>query len=194
RALGRLAPEQLRQNLETLVNGEMKAAEFVFYQMHSVGALHLSSSEQSLLEETLSSSFHVILDYIFQILGAAGVLPNCEILFHCLRSKSPRVKSQVVETLEKTVPMPIFARIQPLIDSLPLDEKLIRCEELGICAASVEEILLYFAQSPILSNHIASAVLMQRLQMPGWREELRRQMLSKEELFHRFAYELLEQQ
>lgn len=190
-ALGRLASEQLKQRLYHLVNYEIEKAAFYSYHYMTIQKRY-SQFDLKPLEEALISSYHQILDFVFQLLGASGVISDCEVLSRCLRSKSARLRSQVIETLEKSCDVRLFKKIEPLIDDVPLFEKLMFLENQVNVTESLEEILLKLSQSCILSDKIVAATLMQRLELPRWREVIRKQMTSQEELFHHFAYELLE--
>lgn len=189
--LGRLAPEQLRERLYLIVKEEVKQACFYLYQHKTIEQRYPNESLEA-LKGALQSSYHTVLDYVFKLLGAAGVLPSCEVLFSCLRSQNARLKSQVVETLEKCCDAQLFNLLQPLVDDIPLSEKMAYCVNHEGADYTLEEVLLKLADSSIITNQIVAATLLHRMDAPYWRETLRKQMMTQEELFHHFAYELLE--
>jgi len=189
RVLGYLAPEQLRARLHDLLQQEMQRAYFYFYHYHT---LDEEGQDLTLVLEALHSSLYSVLDYMLQLLSVAGSLEDYELLSQCLRSKSDRTRSQVVEALEKTCSPALFALLEPLVEALPIEERLAACERAGIHPVSLEEVLQVLANSPHMSNRIVAVTAMRENDLPQWRSCLRHQMRTSEPIFHHFAYELLE--
>jgi hypothetical protein len=132
------------------------------------------------------------LDFIIQILGVAGEIENCELLSHSIRSSNPKVRSQVLETLEKTCEPAIYRALYPLIADIPKEERLQAYLNSGRTPLSLNDLLDNMSRSSMRADQIMAAALKYRLDIPNWRESLRRQMATNEEIFHHFAYELLE--
>jgi hypothetical protein len=81
--------------------------------------------------------------------------------------------------------------LHPLAADLPLEEKF-KAYLRERKPLTLEELLERMGDSPSQADQIMSAALKYRLNMPNWRSSLRKQMTSNEELFHHFAFELLE--
>ena len=81
-----------------------------------------------------------------------------------------------------------------LTDDLPLEEKMAACLRWqgDFLTLTLSELLDKLEQSPALFDKIVATKLKAKLQMPGWRQNLREQMKQSNESFHQFAYELLE--
>ena len=123
RILGRLALPQLRANLSDIIRQEIERAYVYFYHYHTIQSRY-PEWDLSMLRDVLITGYHSVLDFIIQILGVAGEIEDEELLSRSLRSPNPKVRSQVVETLEKTCEPQIFRLLQPLVDDIPYEEKI----------------------------------------------------------------------
>lgn len=188
RILGRLALPQLRANLLNILSIEIDRAFFYFYHYHTIQNDY-PQYDLRVLNDTLLASYHSVLDFIIQLLGIAGEVEDSELLSHSLRSPNPKVRSQVIETLERTCEPHLFRLIQPLVDEMPLGEKLRNHHTPRL---PLEKLLEILRSSPSLVDQIAAAAVSSSLQLTGWRDTLKKQMAGKEEIFHHFAYELLD--
>lgn len=191
RIAGRLALADLRANLFEIVDTEIDRAYFYFYHQHYIQAQY-PEIDLTLLRDDLESSFHSVIDFIIQLLGVAGEIEDCELLSHAIRSPNPKMRSQVLETLERTAEPGIYRALYPLIGDLPLEEKMRAYRKEGGTPLSLTELLDKMCHSSIQGDQIVAIALKYRLNMPNWRESLREQLATREELFHHFAYELLE--
>jgi HEAT repeat protein len=191
RTLGILALPQLHANLGEIVHNEIERAYFYFYHHHTIQARY-PEVDLSALKDALLTGYHSVMDFIIQILGVAGSVEDAELLSRSLRSPNLKVRGQVLETLEKTCDTKIFLMLQPLVSEQPLEEKLRSYIRSGYKPLTLTELLDRMAESPSQADQIMSAALKYRLNVPNWRESLRKQMASNEELFHHFAFELLE--
>lgn len=191
RILGRLSLPQLRANLFDIIRQEIDRAYFYFYHAHTIQQAY-PNDDLSLLKDVLITDYYSVLDFIIQLLGVSGEVEDEELLARSLRSGSPKVRSQGIEALEKTCETVIFRLLQPLIDDIPTREKLSAYVKSGHKALSLTELLDRLATSPAQIDQIMAATLRYNLDLPGWREALRQQMLQQDEIFHHFAYELLE--
>lgn len=191
RILGRLAPQEFQANLYDIVSIEIERAYFYFYHQHYIQAQYPHVDLQ-LLQDDLESSFYSVIDFIIQLLGVAGESEDCEVLSYANRSPNPKVRSQVLETLEKTCEPRIYRALYPLIADLPHEEKMRAYLKEGHTPLSLTQLLDKMSQSSIQGDQIVAIALKYRLDLPNWRESLRQQLTSNKEILHHFAYELLE--
>lgn len=188
--LGRLALPQLQANLYEIVGVEIDRAYFYFYHAHTITSY--SKEDLSILENALQTGFYSVIDFIIQILGVAGSLEDSELLSHSLRSRNQKIHGHAIETLEKTSDPRIYNLLSPLVDDRPLDEKLRLYLKRNHPSLTLEELLNKMEHSSSVVDQIIALTFKARLNMPHWRNSLRKQMESNEEIFHHFAYELLE--
>lgn len=191
RILGRLSLPQLRANLSDIIRQEIDRAYFYFYHYHTIQAAN-PELDLSMLRDVLITDYHSVLDFIIQLLGLAGEVEDVELLSRSLRSRNPKVRSQVVETLEKTCETAIFRLLQPLVDEIPYSEKIRAYIKSGHKPLSLTELLDKLNESSAQIDQIIAATMKYNLDLPNWRESLRQQMSRQNEIFHHFAYELLE--
>lgn len=189
--LGRLALPQLRAYLSDIIQQEIERAYFYFYHYHTIQE-HNPQLDLSILQNVLITGYHSVLDFIIQILGVAGEVEDEELLSRSLKSRNPKIRSQVVETLEKTCEPKIFRLLQPLVDDIPYEEKMRAYVKSGHRALSLNNLLDKMSESSAQIDQIIAATMKYHLDLPNWRESLRQQMSRQDEIFHHFAYELLE--
>lgn len=191
--LARLALPQLQANLMDIIAIEMERAYFYFYYGHTIQKEH-PLHDLSLLGNALLTGFQSVIDFIIHLLGAAGSIEDCELLVLSLHSKNGKVHSNAIETLEKTCPARIFRYLSPLIDDIPLQEKLDACLKWKKKHPNLtlSDLLDKLESSPSVFDKIVAATLKAKLEMPNWRKSLREQIKTCDETFHHFAYGLLE--
>lgn len=189
--LGRLSLPQLRANLSNIISKEIDRAYFYFYHSRTIQADN-PGIDLSLLQEVLTTDYHSAIDFIIQLLAVAGEVEDAELLSSSLKSRNPKVRSQVIETLEKTCEPAIFRLLQPLIDEIPTQEKVRAYLKGGHKALSLTELLDTLGESSAQIDQIIAAAMKYHLDLPKWRESLRLQMYKQDEIFYHFAYELLE--
>jgi ATP/ADP translocase len=191
RILGRLSLPQLRSALSDLIRQEIERAYFYFYHAQTI-QLQRVDLDLSMLKDVLLTGYHSVLDFIIQLLGLAGEVEDIELLSRSLRSHNPKIRSQVVETLEKTCEPSIFRLLQPLVEDIPHHEKIRAYLKAGHPPLSLTALLDKMSDSPAQIDQIMAATMKYHLNLPNWRETLRQQMSKRDEIFHHFAYELLE--
>lgn len=178
KALGKLALFQLRAHLEGILEPEIKRA--LFFSRHLANIE--SDPEFDILADTLRSDYFSVLDFIIQLLGVAGEVEDTELLSRALRSSNLKIRSQGIETIEKTCEPRIFRRLMKLFEKefspTPLD--------------SLPHLLEKLRQSSSMANKIVAYTFMKKLNLPSWQISLKREMTENSELFKHFAYELLE--
>jgi len=188
RILGSLALPQLHAHLYHIVHDEIARAWFYYYHYLNLSQEY-PEHDLSLLSSSLQSGYHSVIDFIIQIMGAAGSLDNADMLSRSLRSTSRKVREQAVEALEKTFDRKIFRLLFPLISDLPRDEKLRHYRQEPL---SLPQVLDRMDTSPSVADRIMAAMTRYQLNFPNWRDSVKKQMTTEGEIFHRFAYELLE--
>lgn len=191
--LGRQALPQLQANLLEVIDVEIDRAYFYFYFGHTIQKQY-PLYDLKMLEHALLAGFQSVIDFIIQLLAAAGSIEEPELLVRALHSPNAKVQSHAVESLGKTCSPRLFARIAPLIDDLPLAERMAAClrHKKDLPSLSLSDLLAKLDQSPSIYDKIVAACLKSTLQMPNWRQELREQIKRSDETFHNFAYELLQ--
>lgn len=190
RILSRLSLAKLRKILHEVVSIEIDKAYFYFYYHHTIQAQHPHVDLQ-LLTDGLLTGYHSAMDFIIQLLGAAGELEDPELLSRCLRSSHAKTRSQVVEALEKTCETRIFRLLQPLVMDIPKEEKIRGYVKDGKTPFSLNDIIAKLSYSPSTVDQIIVATLKQKLNFPHWKEGLRVHFTEKDPLFQHFVSELL---
>lgn len=189
--LSQLALPHLHANLHEIVNREIDRAYYYYYHYHSIQKQH-SDIDLSLLVEALHTGYHSVLDFIIQILSAAGEVEDADMLSRLFRSPDSKIRSQVIETLEETCDRKIFIGLRPLMEDIHPSEVLEAYIKAKKNVLTLPELLDRMSHSPSQVDQIVSATLMQQLNMPNWKEHIRRQMKGSQEIFKHFANELLE--
>lgn len=119
RALGRLDIKLLRKVVGTIIQNEIKQGFFYLYYKQTIRSENSDISLQ-LLQQALLAEYQSVVDFVIQILGVAGEIEDCELLTRSLRSPNPKVRSQVVEALEKTCEAKLFRLVYPLVADIPI--------------------------------------------------------------------------
>jgi ATP/ADP translocase len=191
--LARLAVAQLQANLIDILDIEIERAYFYFYFGHTIQEQY-PLYDLEMLQDALLSGYRSVIDCIIHLLGAAGSIEDPELLVRALHSRNQKIHSHAIESLEKTCDARIFRLIAPLVDDMPLEEKMAACLRWqgDYPKLTLSELLEKLDQSPSLFDKIAAIRLKAKLQMPNWRGQLREQMKNSDETFHQYAYELLE--
>jgi ATP/ADP translocase len=112
--LGHTSLHLLHANLEEIVIVEMKNATILTKLLFQLKPGN--SAQEKLFEKALLSSLEHYVEFIIQILSYAGELEDPELVLRLWREKSPRVQSQLIETLEMTCERKIFRSLQPLLE------------------------------------------------------------------------------
>ena len=193
KVLGRLALPQLQANLIDILDIEIERAYFYFYFGHTIQNQH-PLYDLEMLQNALLSGYQSVIDFIIHLLGAAGSLEDPDLLVRALHSRNAKIHSHAIESLEKTCDARIFRLIAPLVDDLPLEEKMAACLKWhgDYPQLTLSELLAKLDESPSLLDKVVAIRLKAKLQMPNWRLQLREQMKRSNETFHQYAYELLE--
>ncbi|MBI5272665.1 MAG: MFS transporter [Chlamydiia bacterium] len=191
--LGRLALPQLQANLIDILDIEIERAYFYFYFGHTIQNQY-PLYDLEMLQNALLSGYQSVIDFIIHLLGAAGSLEDPELLVRALHSRNEKIHSHAVESLEKTCDARIFRLIAPLVDDLPIEEKMTACLHWqgNYPELTLSELLAKLSESPLLFDQVVAIRLKAKLQVPNWRQQLREQMKRSDETFHQYAYELLE--
>lgn len=191
RILGHLALSHLHANLKEIIDIELERASFYYYYYHTIQQRY-PDKDLSLLVEALQTGYHSVMDFMIQILSTAGEVEDCDLISRLFRSKSSKVRSQVVEMLEKTCDPKIFKTLRPFLEDVPPQEifnsYLRNKKEL----LTLEQLLIILQKSSSHVDQIVSVTLMQEINAPHWKEALNRLLSSNEPIFRHFARELIE--
>ncbi len=189
--LGKLDRKLLRRHLHSIVRKEIDRAYFYFYHAHEIQR-QVPEHNLSALENALETGYRSIIDFIIQILGVAGSIEESEILSLTLRSSNRKIRAQAVESLEKTCETQIFTLLETLIDEDRPEVKIQHYLKNGGIPYTLTQLLNTLQYSSSIADQIISISLQARLKAPGWRQALQRKLEEGEEIFQRFATELLE--
>ena len=161
--LTRLSPSALQSHLAEILDLEIKRACFYFYFGHTIPQ---KISNSSLLENALLTGFQSVIDFIVHLLGAAGSLEDPELIVRSLKSKNEKVQSQAIESLEGSCDETIYSKIAPLLDDLPIQEKLEACvrSEKSLPSLGISELFDALEHSPALFDQLISLRLKTTLQ------------------------------
>lgn len=190
--LGRLALPQLRAHLPGILDIEIERAYFYFYFGHTIQNQY-PLYDLAMLQNALFTGYQSVIDFIIHLLGAAGSLEDPSLLVRALHSRNAKIHSHAIESLEKTCDAKIFPLIAPLVDDLPLEEKMKACLQWqgNFPTFTLPELLAKLERSPSLFDKIAAIRLKAKLQMPNWKQQVREQMEHANPIFHQYADELL---
>ncbi len=191
RALGRLSPKTLRSHLKELISKESARAKFYYLHAQTIQERN-QDKDLRMLVSSLKSSYFTVLDFIIQLLGVAGELEDCELLSRLIRSHNPKVRSQVIETLEKSCDITIFRLIDPLICEIPFEEKMQQFRKETADLETFDDLLETLSNSSLDLDQIIATTYKHRYKTVNWKNTLRKQMSNNAELFQHFAMELLD--
>ncbi len=191
--LARLALPQLQAILPEILDIEIDRAYFYFYFAHTIQKQY-PLYDLEMLQNALLAGYQSVIDFVIHLLGAAGSLEDPDLLVRALHNRNGKIHAHAIESLERTCDARIFRLIAPLIDDLPMDEKMAACLNWhgNSPNLTLPELLDKLDDSPLLFDKIVAVRLKRQLQMPNWRKELRELMKHSDETFHQYAYELLE--
>lgn len=177
KVLGKIALFPLRAQLDKIIKPEIERAVFFWRHWNHVK----DDPELHLLTDTLRSDYFSVLDFIIQLLGVAGEVEDTELLSRAFRSRFAKIRSQGIETIEKTCEPKIFRQLQPLFENtLP------RAPLLGL-----ENLLRVLQNSSSIADKIVAYTYMKKMNIAGWKEALKSEMTKSGEVFKHFGYELL---
>jgi ATP/ADP translocase/HEAT repeat protein len=191
RILGNLALSHLHSNIHAIINVEIERAYFYYYYANSIQKQY-PNEDLTILIEALQTGFHSVIDFIIQILSTAGEVEDCELISRLFRSDDLKLRSQVVETLEKTCDRKIFKRLRPLLENVPAEEILQDYLGRKNKVLTLNELLIHLSRSSSQVDRIVSLTLMKKLNLPDWKDFLVKLLSSNEEIFRHYASELIE--
>jgi ATP/ADP translocase/HEAT repeat protein len=191
RILGHLALHHLHVNLHDIMKVEIERAYFYYYHYHCIQG-NYPNKDLSLLVEALQTGYHSVIEFIVQLLNSAGEVEDCDLISRLFRIQDLKLRSQVVETLEKTCDPTIFKSLRPLIENIPPSEVLRKYVEGRKRVMDLPELLKKLSRSSSPVNRIVSVTLMKEFDEPEWKDVLLSLFSSHEEIFRHFARELID--
>ncbi len=183
------APLHLREVLVRVLSElRMPEAEVVGSVRSEMEVAYGLVAEQATLEELEESPGRDFLvdglraDYgervraVFRLLRAVGLGREMDLIERGLRSKDRRVMAVAVEGMEKVIHSSIGRLLVPLVDELPLWERLATgAKAFGISSSPLEELLPRYLDSGDQIRQIGvCALLAERGEAQKWAEPLRR--------------------
>lgn len=162
--LGRLDPVLLRNNLYELISSEVERARFYLYYGTTLNS-EILGRDHAILRNTLLSNYYSVLDLIIHLLASAGELENCEQLSRFLRSPHAKMRSQVLEALERTCELKIFRLITPLL--FEESKTIVYSYESKNKILTPQELLSYLCHSTAPTDYIVGSALKHRLAYQG---------------------------
>ncbi len=189
--LAKLSLAQLNLNLYDIIRLEIEKAYFYYYYAKTLNTIH-NGIDLTLLKSGLYTGFESGINFIIQLLSISKWIENSDLLVLSLRSTSTKIRNQGIETLETCCNRKVFRLLWPLISLIPDVERIKYCHKYTDTSLSLSELLDTMEHSACKLDVILAFMFKYRMDLPNWRTSLRKQMASKEEIFHQFAYELLE--
>ena len=190
KVLGHLSLETLHDLLPKVVDKEIEKAHFYLnnYKAYAPGP---DTALDKLLEGGLSSAFTAKIEFIIHLLSSAGEISDPEAVCRLYRSKNAKIKSQVIETLEKTCKRAIFLKLRPLIEEQALDgtKRILGTDSKAVLP--LEDLLNFLAESPSLSDQIMAAAALSATHPQKSRETLKALAHNSSPIIQSFAEELL---
>lgn len=188
RILGELDLAALHSELNRVIENELERAWFYLNHYYN-----LEDSRQGIdlktLSQTLKSGYEAALDFIIDLLGVAGSLEDTDLISKSLKSSSSKIRAAAIEALEKSSTAHHFRAVLPLANDSTIKEKLEYHNQEPLELYSLLEALV---NSPSQADQIVAATLLYQLDLPGWRESIKKLQESNDQLLRHFAAELLE--
>ncbi len=116
RTISKIALPQLQSMCKELLYREIEAGYKSLYFQHQIQYHAHHSSGLRVLAKYYKDRYNSSFEFIINVLALAGQLPNYESLIAALRSNSPKMKGNAIETLEQAVSQSIFKKILPVFD------------------------------------------------------------------------------
>ncbi|MEC7840019.1 MAG: hypothetical protein VX777_08275 [Chlamydiota bacterium] len=189
RIVGHLALPHLHANINEIMSAEIERAYFYFCHYQFIEQKN-PDKDLSLLVEALKAGYHSVIDFIIQLLSSAGEVEDSELISRLFKSPDIKLRSQVVETLEKTCDQKIFQKLRPLMEDIPAEEILNQYNQTGFNILSLPELLEKLFSSPTPVDTIVSMKYMKKFDYPNWKSSLDALSKSNEKIYNHFAGEL----
>lgn len=189
--IGRISLPTLRNHLSKIIPADIERAYFYFYHAHTIQSKE-PLLDLNLLCEILLTDYETVIDFIIQVLGISDEIEDEELLSRSLKSHNPKIRSQVIEALEKTIDPSIFRLLQPLIDDIPKEEKMRAYLKNQREPLNLNALIDKMKNSSLQIDQLKAVALKYELKLPGWMDDLHSQFSSKDPISHQFASELLD--
>ncbi len=171
--LAKLRLTQLRSILPDILDIEIDRAYFYFYFANTIQKQY-PLYDLSMLQSALLAGYQSVIDFIIHLLGAAGSLEDSGILVRALHSRNEKIRANAVESLERTCDAKTFRLIAPLVDDLPIEEKMEACLKWhgDLPKLTLLELLDKLDKSPLLFDKVVATRLKTKLQTPNRKERV----------------------
>lgn len=159
RVLGNQVPTQLREHLSSILVIEIERASFYLFHHYTLASLH-PHWDLHLIEEALLAGYDTVIDFIVQLLGVAGEIEDETLLSRSLKSPHAKIRSQVVEMLERTCEPALFRLLRPLIEDLPSTERIKHALNAGHPPLHLAQLLSKMETSSIPTDRVLSTLIL----------------------------------
>jgi HEAT repeat protein/MFS family permease len=122
RTLGKLAFPQFEALLPELIRTELERAYRYLYFHYVLRHLTERSSGIDVLSLFYRDAQQSIVEFVLEILTIGGRLPDFEMISSSLRSTSPRVRANAIESVEQACSRDVFKLLLPLVARADLEE------------------------------------------------------------------------
>lgn len=190
KVLGKVSKGRLQEVLYDVLREGVERAYIAFY--HSQTILEPPGHHLNQVISALNYSFESSINFIVQLLSTAGAIEDPELMIRALRGKSIKVRSQVVEMLEKTSEGRFFRLLFPLIGEIPVEEKLRIYRRGGREEMDLPKLLDWMSRSSSELDQMVAFAMKRELDLNGWQEEVRERLKKGEERLSQFGDQLLE--
>lgn len=165
--LAKLGLPQLRSILPDILDIEIDRAYFYFYFANTIQKQY-PLYDLSMLQSALLSGYQSVIDFIIHLLSAAGSLEDSGVLVRALHSRNEKIRANAVESLERTCDAKTFRLIAPLVDDLPMEDKMAAAIKWhgNFPELTLSELLDKLDNSSLLFDKIVATRLKTKLQIP----------------------------
>lgn len=155
------------------IRREMEAAYALVAQQATLQSLEASTARDFLLE-ALKTDITAIVGTVFRLLRATGLDREMDLVERALLSRDKRTAAVAVEGIEKVVHKDFRWMLVPLLEEVPINERLaVSTKAFGISPPSMGELLKSFLDSGDSVFQIgACALLEERNEFQEWRPAL----------------------
>ena len=163
--------KSLQNIVEKLVPDELLQAYDHFFHASTIQS-QFPDQDLTLLKSACMTRFHVIIDFMVQLVGIANEIEESEVLAMSLWSRNKKIRAHALETLEKTASLRLSQLLIPLICE-DEETKIYRFLKMGGTPLGIKELLDRMCTSISSTDRLIARGLMKKLDLQE-REENQR--------------------